>query len=94
MSILFSVDVLQWPAMVSTLLAAWLVGSSKPQRRQTGFRMFILSNGLWIAWGWNSAAYALIILQVGLFLLNLRGAAKQLADATENKRPMSGWDSL
>jgi len=66
----------QWPAMLSTLVAAWLVGSQKKKKRSVGFYFFILSNFLWTIWGWYSDAYALIILQVGLFLINLRGTAK------------------
>lgn len=69
-------NLLQWPAMAVTLVAAWLVGSRRPQRRSWGFWLFIVSNVLWIAWGWHDRAYALIALQAGLFVLNLRGAQK------------------
>jgi hypothetical protein len=67
-------DALQWPAMVVTLVAAWLVASKHRRRRHWGFATFILSNVLWIAWGWHSASYALIVLQIGLFCMNVRGA--------------------
>lgn len=67
---------IQWPAMVVTLVAAWLVASKKQGRREAGFWWFIASNVLWIAWGWHTHAWALIALQVGLFALNLRGAKK------------------
>ena len=67
---------IQWPAMVVTLLSAWLVASQKKGRRQWGFWLFLLSNVLWIAWGAYAKAYALIILQVGLALLNIRGVSK------------------
>jgi hypothetical protein len=70
------IDLLQWPAMAVTLVAAWLVASQKKERRETGFWVFIASNLLWIAWGWHDQAWALIGLQVGLFGLNLRGARK------------------
>jgi hypothetical protein len=69
-------DATQWPAMAATLIAAWLVGSQSPRKRQWGFGWFILSNFLWMAWGWYAAAYALIALQVGLFAINLRGRRK------------------
>lgn len=69
-------DALQWPAMVVTLVAAWLVASQRKSRREAGFWVFILSNLLWIAWGWHARAWALIALQVGLFVLNVRGAVK------------------
>ena len=67
---------IQWPAMVVTLVAAWLVASSKKGRREAGFWWFVASNILWIAWGWHTHAWALIALQVGLFAMNLRGAKK------------------
>jgi len=70
------IDSLQWPAMMATLIAAWLVGSQLETKRRWGFWWFILSNILWIVWGWHTAAYALIVLQLGLFTLNLRGAHK------------------
>ena len=67
---------LQWPAMIVTLTAAWLVASQSSRKRTVGFWCFIASNILWIAWGLHDAAYALIALQVGLFALNLRGVKK------------------
>ena len=69
-------DAVQWPAMAVTLFAAWLVGSQKKSRREAGFWWFLLSNVLWIVWGWQAHAWALIALQVGMFALNLRGAVK------------------
>jgi hypothetical protein len=69
-------DAIQWPAMAVTLVAAWLVASQRKSRREAGFWVFILSNLLWIAWGWHVKAWALIALQVGLFAMNVRGALK------------------
>ena len=70
------IDYVQWPAMAVTLLSAWLVASQRKGRRQWGFWLFLLSNALWIAWGWYAHAYALIALQFGLAILNTRGVAK------------------
>ena len=67
---------LQWPAMIATLLSAWLVAEQSKTRRQWGFWIFLLSNVLWVAWGWYAHAYALIVLQFGLAFLNIRGVAK------------------
>ena len=67
---------LQWPAMIVTLTAAWLVASRSSRKRTVGFWCFVASNILWVAWGLHAAAYALIALQVGLFALNLRGVKK------------------
>jgi hypothetical protein len=69
-------DWLQWPAMAVTLLAAWLVGSRDRGRREIGFWVFLASNLLWVAWGWHDGAWALIALQVGLAVMNIRGARK------------------
>ena len=65
---------LQWPAMMSSLVAAWLVASKSKSRRQHGFWWFMMSNVLWIGWGWHSQAYALIVLQLALGIMNIRGA--------------------
>ena len=67
---------LQWPAMVVTVMAAWLVASQRKLKRNWGFWLFLLSNVMWIAWGLYDHAYALIVLQVCLALTNIRGAAK------------------
>lgn len=67
---------LQWPAMLATLIAAWLVASSSKSKRNSGFWWFIASNILWVVWGWHVQAYALIILQAGLLAFNVRGAKK------------------
>ncbi len=69
-------DLIQWPAMLATLVAAWLVGSTSKTRRKYGFWWFVASNVLWAVWGWHAHAWALIVLQAGLFVLNLRGAKK------------------
>lgn len=70
------IDLLQWPAMLVTILASWLVASQHPKRREVGFWVFLLSNGLWAVWGWHDGAYALVALQVALAALNIRGARK------------------
>lgn len=70
------IDWLQWPAMVVTVIAAWLVASQKKFKRNWGFWLFLLSNVLWIIWGLHDKAYALIVLQVCLAALNIRGAMK------------------
>ena len=67
---------LQWPAMAVTLLSAWLVAAQSKTKRQWGFWFFLLSNVLWVAWGWHAHAYALIVLQFGLAALNIRGVCK------------------
>ncbi|RIJ08594.1 hypothetical protein DXT77_19895 [Pseudomonas sp. 91RF] len=76
----FDIDWLQWPAMVVTVLAAWWIGSQRPKRRMAGFVFFIISNALWVVWGYHTDAYALILLQVFLFVMNLRGFRKNAKD--------------
>jgi hypothetical protein len=70
------IDLLQWPAMAASLLAAWLVASSRKQRRNAGFWVFLGSNVLWTVWGVHDGAWALIALQVALAALNIRGVYK------------------
>jgi hypothetical protein len=71
-----SLDIVQWPAMVVTVAAAWLVASQSRTKRAIGFWAFLASNVLWIVWGWHAHAYALIALQLCLAALNIRGAQK------------------
>jgi hypothetical protein len=66
----------QWPAMIATLVATWLVGSRAKHRRRLGFWLFLAGNALWLLWGFHVRADALIVLQVGLVALNVRGAAR------------------
>ena len=67
---------LQWPAMVVTVAAAWFIGSERKFKRNYGFWLFLLSNVLWAVWGWFDQAWALIVLQLCLAALNIRGATK------------------
>ena len=66
-------DLLQWPAMVVTITAAWLVASRSIRKRTIGFWVFLASNALWSVWGWHERAYALIVLQFFLAAMNVRG---------------------
>jgi len=70
------IDALQWPAMAVTVAAAWLVASRHPGCRRIGFYSFLVSNVLWVTWGWNDGAYALIALQCCLAVSNARGLYK------------------
>ncbi|MES2355905.1 MAG: hypothetical protein V4568_16200 [Pseudomonadota bacterium] len=70
------IDLMQWPAMAVTVYAAWLVASQSKRKREIGFWCFLLSNALWVIWGWHDKAYALIGLQICLAFLNIRGAYK------------------
>ena len=75
-------DLLQWPAMAVTIAAAWCIASTRKSRRRVGFWLFLASNALWIAWGWFASAWALLLLQVALAFLNIRGARKQAPAAS------------
>ena len=70
------IELIQWPAMFVTLWASWCVADKGEKRRNFGFWLFMAGNVLWIAWGLHSGAYALVALQVGLALLNIRGASQ------------------
>ena len=67
---------IQWPAMIVTIIAAWLMASNRKKRRNIGFWLFLLSNVLWTTWGINEKAWALVALQLGLAAMNIRGAMK------------------
>lgn len=71
-----SLALLQWPAMLVTVAAAWLTASPREQRRQWGFWIFLVSNALWIVWGYHVRAWAVILLQVFLAFVNIRGVRK------------------
>lgn len=78
-------DAMQWPAMLATVAAAWLVGSELEGRRNAGFWVFLASNALWILWGLHDGAMALIALQLALAALNIRGVFK--TDAPQTAQP-------
>ena len=78
-------DLIQWPAMAVTVYAAWMVGSQRKWKRNWGFWVFLLSNILWVIWGLHDAAYALILLQVCLAALNIRGARKNRTSRAQTK---------
>jgi len=69
-------DLLQWPAFVASVAAAWLVASNSKGRRNAGFWVFLGSNVLWVIWGVHTQALALIALQVCLAVLIIRGLFK------------------
>jgi len=73
---MINLDLMQWPAMVITVAAAWYVASSHERKRHLGFWLFITSNILWVIWGVYAHAWALITLQVCLAAMNIRGAKK------------------
>jgi hypothetical protein len=72
-------DLVQWPAMAVTVVAAGFVASRNALRRRIGFWLFLLSNVLWVMWGLHAHAYALVILQVSLAAMNIRGERKNAA---------------
>jgi hypothetical protein len=81
---MYWLNIIQWPAMLVTLVASWLVASQVQAKRSWGFWLFLLSNVLWIVWGLFDQAYALILLQLGLAVLNIRGANKNRPDEQDS----------
>jgi len=69
-------DLIQWPAMLATLVATWLCTSTQEARRNQGFWLFLLSNALWIIWSLHDGSYAVFVMQLGLAALNIRGVRK------------------
>jgi hypothetical protein len=68
--------------MAASVLAAWLVASTSERKRSWGFWIFLVSNVLWVLWGIHAQAYALILLQVCLAGMNIRGVKKTQADSS------------
>ena len=62
--------------MVASAIAAWLVASTSDKKRTWGFGVFLMSNILWAFWGFHEKAWAVVILQACLLILNVRGAKK------------------
>ncbi|KEX92264.1 amino acid transporter [Pseudomonas putida] len=81
------IDLVQWPAMVVTVISAWFVGSQRPRRRMIAFWGFIASNALWVVWGLHSHAYALIVLECVLLGMNARGFRKNLKGLRSSQDP-------
>lgn len=48
------------------------------------FWCFILSNILWVIWGLHASAYALIVLQILLCAMNVRGFRKNFRQASDS----------
>ena len=69
-------DLVQWPALVVTVVAAWLVSGDSKTKREIGFWVFLLSNVLWVAWGLKTQAFALVLLQCCLAVSNIHGMIK------------------
>lgn len=69
-------DLLQWPAMLITVAAAYLVASRSAHKRAVGFWCFLAGNVLWVVWGYHDRAWALVGLQFALAALNIRGVYK------------------
>ena len=69
-------DLVQWPAMAVTVVSSWMVASRRTWKRNEGFWLFLLSNVLWLIWAVHVRAYALILLQVCLAVMNIRGIRK------------------
>jgi hypothetical protein len=77
-----TLDLIQWPAMIVTIAAAWFVASTQKRRRHVGFWLFLLSNALWVTWGIHAHAYALVALQFCLAAMNIRGERKNATETS------------
>lgn len=76
------IDLLQWPALVLSIVGAWLVGSNVRQQRAAGFLLFLLSNALWSMWGIGIAAWGVVITQAFFTWTSIRGLRTNLIDRT------------
>jgi hypothetical protein len=69
-------DALQWPALAVTVAATWLMASRAKPTRNVAFWLFLAGNALWMIWGWHDHAIALVVMQLCLAALNIRGVRK------------------
>jgi hypothetical protein len=86
-------NALQWPGMLTTLLATWLVASESKRRRTAGFWVYISSNFFWTLWGWHTGAYAVVAMQFCLAGLNLRGISNNDPEALKPAMAQSSTGS-
>jgi len=84
------IDLAQWPALILTVAAAWLVGSLRPRWRILGFGLFLLSNALWVIWALPLGAWGLILLQGCLAAMNLRRLLKNERGDARSDRSTGG----
>jgi hypothetical protein len=69
-------DWLQWPALVFALAGAWLTGDADATHRVIGFILYILSDVLWIWWGWKMKQprpWGFILMYIVFTFLSSRG---------------------
>lgn len=62
--------------MTVNILSVWLLTAETKGKRHLGFMLSLVSNVLWVTWGWHAQAFAVIGLQVALATLNVRGVRK------------------
>ena len=67
--------------MVINILSVWMLTSQSKGKRHAGFLLSLLSNLLWIIWGWHVQAFAVLGLQIALATLNIHGVRKTESSA-------------
>ncbi|SCY52990.1 hypothetical protein SAMN05216308_11557 [Nitrosospira sp. Nsp13] len=67
--------------MVINILSVWMLTSQSKGKRHAGFLLSLLSNLLWIIWGWHVQAFAVLGLQIALATLNIHGVRKTESNA-------------
>lgn len=63
---------LEWVAALLTIWGAWLL-SSGSTRAAWGWAFFLAANALWFAFGWLTAHHGLMLQQVVLSVISVRG---------------------
>ncbi len=64
---------LQWPAAILSVAGAALVADQHATVRLIGFVLFLLANLTWLAWGWSTRTWALVIMQLLFTITSIRG---------------------
>lgn len=78
-------DLLQWIACIVALVGSYLVSAERRTHRLLGFALFLVSNVLWIWWGTQSSAWALVTMQSAFCLTSALGVVRNRADAQRSR---------
>lgn len=68
-----TLDLLQWPALLLSIVGAWCVGGRTARLRLIGFWLFLASNLAWAGWGYGAAAWAVVITQLVFIVTSIHG---------------------
>ena len=81
--------ILDWTGTILIIIAAIILSSkisSNPKNRRWGFIFFLISNMFWIPFAILLQTYGLLITQVILFFINLRGIFNCIKEVKKDEK--------